>query len=362
MNITLHKNATTTPRIRAEMQASEESVADLAKRYNVKYETAQKWKNRKSTDDKSLVPKTLDTTLLPAQEAIVCELRKSLLLSLDDLVYVTKRFINSKASRSGIHRLLQREELSRLADLMPQADGDAPKKTFKDYVPGYLHVDVKYLPKLPDQAAHGYLFVAIDRATRWVYLEVKPDKSAASAAAFLEAVVAAAPFKIEKLLTDNGKEFTDRFCATGERDPTGRHKVDRVCVAHGIEHRLIAPRKPQTNGMVERFNGRIAGILSAAHFANSKQMTETLMQYAMLYNHYIPQQNIGSKTPIEAMRDWKTKRPDLFKRPIPNAPGRDTYGKPGNLRYALSQKKQATVVFDIDGNLVAGSWQEARSE
>ena len=324
--ISLHKNARTTPKIRAEIQASAMSIADLARHYNLKYETVQKWKGRDRVYDTPAGPKTLDTTLLPAQEQIVCLLRESLLLSLDDLVYVTKRFINSAASRSAIHRLLQREGLSRLADLQPVADGEAaPKKTFKDYEPGYIHADVKYLPKLADQAAHEYLFVAIDRATRWVYLEVKPDKTAVSAAAFLKAVVEAAPMRIVKVLTDNGKEFTDRFVATGERDPTGRHKFDRVCADEGIEHRLITPRKPQTNGMVERFNGRIAAVLNATHFANSKQLAATMKNYSMLYNHYIPQQNIGTQPPIEAMREWQRKKPELFKRSIPNSPGRDNY-------------------------------------
>ena len=326
--ISLHKNARTTPKIRAEIQASPMSIADLARHYNLKYETVAKWKRRDTVHDTPAGPKTLDTTLAPAQEQIVCLLRESLLLSLDDLVFVTKRFINSAASRSAIHRLLKREGLSRLADLQPVAEGEAlPKKTFKDYEPGYLHADVKYLPKLTDQDKHGYLFVAIDRATRWVYVEVKPDKTAASAAAFLKAVVAKAPMKIVKILTDNGKEFTDRFVATGERDPTGRHKFDRVCADEGIEHRLITPRKPQTNGMVERFNGRIAAILSSTHFANSKQLEATMKNYSVLYNHYIPQQNIGTKPPIEAMREWQRKKPELFKRPIPNSPGRDTLSR-----------------------------------
>ena len=92
----------------------------------------------------------------------------------------------------------------------------------------------------------------------------------------------------------------------------------------GIEHRLITPRKPQTNGMVERFNGRIAAILNSTHFANSKQLEATMKNYSVLYNHYIPQQNIGTKPPIEAMREWQRKKPELFKRPIPNSPGRDS--------------------------------------
>lgn len=325
MDITLHKNARTTPRIRAEIQASSESIADLARKYGLKYETVEKWKKRDFVHDAKMGPKTFDTTLLPVQEAIVCLLRTSLLLSLDDLTYVTRKYINPDASRSGLHRLLKREGLSRLADLEPVAEGEKPKKTFKDYEPGYVHVDVKYLPKMQDESSHGYLFVAIDRATRWVHLEVKADKSARSAAAFLDSLVATAPMKIVKVLTDNGKEFTDRFCATGERDPTGRHAFDRTCASHEIEHRLITPRRPQTNGMVERFNGRIAALLSSAHFESAIALATTLKNYETLYNHHIPQQNIGSRTPIEAMRDWHEMKPGLFASPIPDKPGRDKY-------------------------------------
>ena len=48
-----------------------------------------------------------------------------------------------------------------------------PYKTFKSYEPGYLHMDVKYLPQLAEQSRRSYLFVAIDRATRWVFVAIK---------------------------------------------------------------------------------------------------------------------------------------------------------------------------------------------
>ena len=97
-----------------------------------------------------------------------------------------------------------------------------PPKRFKAYEPGFVHIDVKYLPKMQDEASRKYLFVAIDRATRWVYLEIRKDKSAKSAQAFLKTLLKKAPFKIRKILTDNGKEFTDRFSAAGERQDTRR--------------------------------------------------------------------------------------------------------------------------------------------
>ena len=79
------------------------------------------------------------------------------------------------------------------------------------YAPGFLRIDVKYLPQMPDESARRYLFVAIDRATRWVYVEVRADKTAVTARRFLKALHQQCPIKITRVLTDNGKEFTDRL-------------------------------------------------------------------------------------------------------------------------------------------------------
>ena len=180
---------------------------------------------------------------------------------------------------------------------------------------------------MPDEAAHQYLFVAIDRASRWVYVEILPEKTAANARDFLRRLIEKAPFTIEKILTDNGKEFTDRFCATGEREPTGRHLFDQGCAHHGIEHRLIAPRHPQTNGMVERFNGRIAEVLATTRFDSAQNLADTLTGYVRLYNHQIPQKAIGHIAPIQALKDWQQKCPERFKKRVYNLTGLDNYGK-----------------------------------
>jgi hypothetical protein len=67
--------------------------------------------------------------------------------------------------------------MARLEDVIPHAEGETitAKKTFKDYEPGFLHVDIKYLPQMPDETSRSYLFVAIDRATRWVFLHIYGD-------------------------------------------------------------------------------------------------------------------------------------------------------------------------------------------
>ena len=136
----------------------------------------------------------------------------------------------------------------------------------------------KHLPKMPDEESRKYLFAAVDRATRWVHLEVRASKTAEDASSFLKNLIEKAPFVISRILTDNGKEFTDRFCPTGEREPTGKHLFDQECAEHGIEHRLIKPKKPQTNGMVERFNGRIQEVVQQTRFESAQQLEETLLQ------------------------------------------------------------------------------------
>ena len=126
--------------------------------------------------------------------------------------------------------------------------------------------------------ADACLFVAIDRATRWVFVAIKASKTAASARSFLRALHQACPVRITRLLTDNGKEFTDRLFASRERQPSGNHEFDRLCQALGIEHRLTRPRTPKTNGMVERFNGRIGDVLKTHRFHSGEELQQTLLR------------------------------------------------------------------------------------
>jgi transposase InsO family protein len=231
-------------------------------------------------------------------------------------------------SRAGLDRCLRRQGVGSLRELQAQAReaaGEAapPAKGFKDYAPGFVHIDIKYLPQMPDETERRYLFVAIDRATRWVFLHVYAQQSEANSVDFLQRVAAAAPMKIEKVLTDNGSQFTDRFTSK-QREPSGRHAFDVRCKALGIEHRLCPPRHPQTNGMVERFNGRIAELVKQTRFRSGAELESTLLAYCRTYNHQIPQRALDHKSPIQAMQAWQVQRPDLFKHAVHKQAGLDT--------------------------------------
>ena len=325
MNITLHKRARTTPAVRREIQQSQLSERKLAAKHGISRDTVSKWKKLETVEDYSHTPHNLNTSLTSSQEAVVIELRTSLLLPIDDLLVVVRKFLYPKMSRSALDRCLRRHGISNLKDLISEKDGpEKLLKKFKDYEPGFIHADIKYLPKMPDEKNRKYLFTAVDRATRWVHLEVLASKTAEEARSFLKNIIENAPFFISKIFTDNGKEFTDRFCPTGEREPTGNHLFDQECAEHGIEHRLIKPKKPQTNGMVERFNGRIEDIVQQTRFESAQQLEEALIQYLNIYNSNIPQRNIGHVTPVEAVNKWRKTHPELFKKSECNHPGLDT--------------------------------------
>ena len=270
MNI--HPEARTTQRIREEIHDAAKHFSNqaLAKSYHVSSATIAKWRGRDQFSDRSHRPHTLQTCLSERQEWLVVEVRKTLLLPLDDLLVITRKLICPEASRAGLHRTLKRHGVSHLNALLREVEDtpQSPVKRFKDYLPGFIHVDVKYLPQMPDETQRRYLFVAIDRASRWVYLDILPDKSARSAQRFLKALIDQVPLTINKILTDNGKECTDRFDCHGEREPTGNHPFDKACQKQGIEHRLIKPKHPQTNGMVERFNGRISRLIQSTRFTH----------------------------------------------------------------------------------------------
>lgn len=259
MLIALHKNARTTTAVRGEIAASNETASVLAQRYGITEQTVYKWKKCSVFGGRSYTAHRLQTVLTPRQEVIVVHLRSSLLLPLDDLLALTRKFLSPDVSRAGLDRRLRRHGVGNLNVLKPKTPSE-PHKAFKSYEPGFVHMDVKYLPQMQDEAKRRYLFVAIDLATRRVFVAIKKDKSAASARAFVNALHKACPIKINKLLTDNSKEFTDRLLASRERQPSGNHEFDQLCRALGIEHRLTKPRTPITNGMVKRFNGRIADV------------------------------------------------------------------------------------------------------
>lgn len=95
--------------------------------------------------------------------------------------------------------------------------------------------------------------------------------------------------KIARVLTENGKAFTDRLFGLRKRAAPRQHAFDLLCTDLGIEHRLAPPMRPQTNGMAERFNGRIEGMLQSHRFHSGEDLEQTILRCVHLSNSQLPQ-------------------------------------------------------------------------
>lgn len=118
MNIKLHKQATTTPRIRAEIQQAPASLSNkaLATQYGVSISTIRRWRYRNEVHDRSHTRHNLLATLTPAQETILIAAREFLHLPLDDLLVVAREFLHPTLSRSALARMLRRRQVPTLAN------------------------------------------------------------------------------------------------------------------------------------------------------------------------------------------------------------------------------------------------------
>ena len=199
----LHKNARLTIWQRKQIKESNKTVRELAEEFGVSVPTILKWKHRESPEDAPYGPKNPRSSWEDWQVEAIKYIRKKTLWPLDQLLEVVRRYIRPGCPRSTLIDLLKREGLPSLRELRK---GRREAKEFKEEKrPGFIHVDVKELPKIKGEKR--YLFVAIDRATRFVYVKVYRRKGGEEAEDFAREVVRFYPFKVRKVLTDNGKEF-----------------------------------------------------------------------------------------------------------------------------------------------------------
>ena len=156
------------------------------------------------------------TVLTVEQEAIIVTFRRNTLLPLDDCLYALQATI-PHLTRSSLHRCLERHGISRL----PEVEGSSKpgRKKFERYPIGYFHVDLAEV-----RTAEGklYLFVAIDRTSKFAFVELVERADMQAAARFLQTLIAAVPYRIHTVLTDNGIQFAD--LPKNRKGPTARFR------------------------------------------------------------------------------------------------------------------------------------------
>ncbi len=316
-----HGSATTTHAVRAAIQRSQASAAALSRTYGINPKTVLKWRKRATVEDSKTGPKEPHSTVLSLEEeAIVIAFRRHTLLPLDDCLYALQPTI-PRLTRSSLHRCLRRHGISRL----PDVDGDKPnRKKFKRYPIGYFHIDIAEV-----QTAEGklHLYVAIDRTSKFAFVQLVEKANRKTASAFLEALIAAVPYKIHTVLTDNGIQFT---LPPHYRDgPTATyltHMFDMRCRENDIDHRLTRIKHPWTNGQVERMNRTIKeATVKRYHYDDHAQLRQHLGDFISAYNFARRLKTLKGLTPYEYICTIWTTEPERFKLdPIHQMPGLNT--------------------------------------
>ena len=327
MGQVLHGGATTTAAIRRAIQHSQESLRGLAQRYGINPKTVAKWKSRSSVQDLPTGPKQAQSTVLSGEdEAVVVAFRRHTLLPLDDCLYALQATI-PHLTRSSLHRCLQRHGISRLPEIETAAPG---KRKFKTYPLGYFHVDIAEV-----QTAQGrlYLLVAIDRVTKFAFVELHEKATRRVAGDFLRALIKAVPYTIHTVLTDNGTHFTSpgNTCsaaaeirrAMDQGEQFWAHAFEYVCAQNDIDHRLTKPRHPWTNGQVERMNRTLKeATVKRFHYDTHDQLRTHLADFVNAYNFGRRLKTLKGLTPYEAICKTWTSEPKRFTlNPLHQMPG-----------------------------------------
>jgi len=192
----IHKNARTTPKVRQEIQESNESNSKLARKFGIDIATVRKWRSRDFITDAPVTQKKTRFSFSPWQELLILHLRYYLYLGLDDLLTITNRYIKPNTSRSALSRLLKKHHASKMLNILPIPDDKPHGEHLKSSPMGTMQISV--VPALSTK--DRYLFITYEHRSRYLTCTVT-DKAKASA--WFKKCIKKSPLSIQDILLDN---------------------------------------------------------------------------------------------------------------------------------------------------------------
>jgi len=281
-------------------------VTEVAARYEVSRQSVHAWIGRYAEGglgalaDRPRRPDTCPHQLSAQVEAAVCELRREHprwgpLRLVHELA---KAGVSPVPSRMSAYRALVRHGLvqpgarRRRKDIYQRWEREAPMALWQIDIMGGAFLsdgtEAKIVTGLDDHSRYCVICQVVARAT--------------GRAVCLAFAAALRTFGVpEEVLTDNGKQFTDRFGKGGEV------LFDRICRDNGIIHRLTAPRHPTTTGKIERFHGSLRRELldDAVPFADLDAAQAAVDAWRQEYNTTRPHQALSMASPGERFTSAK---------------------------------------------------------
>jgi transposase InsO family protein len=302
----LHANARTCPHSRRltvdRVVRQGWTLAAAAEAAGVSVRTISKWLRRYRLEgeqgllDRGSAPASVPLRTGEERVAVIAALRRLRMTGAE----IAETLAMPASTVSGI---LTRIGLGKLWRLEPLE----PANRYERKRPGELvHIDVKKLGRIgrPGHRVNGdrrtrtrgigweYVHVAIDDATRLVYVEVLDDEKAVTAVGFLRRAVAhfaSFGIRVERLMTDNGPAYRATIHAL-------------ACKTLGIKHLRTRPYRPRTNGKAERFiRTLLGGWAYGAIYRTSDERHRALTGWLDFYNRRRPHRSLGRQAPLERL-------------------------------------------------------------
>jgi len=309
-----HPNARLTPKHRRNMVdcvlEKGWTIEATAERFQVDAKTVRKWRDRfleqgeAGLQDRSSRPHRSPNRTPRSCQRRVIKLRKKHRWGADHIAHETG------LAASTVQSILRRAGLARL-DRGDRATNTEPVRRYQRDRPGELiHVDIKKIAGIPDgggwrihgkgndahhgHAGVGYRFIhtAIDDRTRIAYSELHTDEQAVTAAEFwLRAVAffASLGIRCERVITDNGSCYRSRLWHD-------------ACSSTNTTVKKTRPRRPQTNGKVERFHRILLEEWAYIRpWMSDAERTAAYDDFIHFYNHHRSHGALGWHSPIATL-------------------------------------------------------------
>ncbi len=290
--------------------AEKYGVTKAAVKYKTNRQYIYRWKRRydgslESLRDRSRRPHHHPNQHTPEEIKLILNMRRR---NPDaGLVIFWVKLMQRGYTRSitGLYRFLRKQGIMAVKPANPKY---VAKPYEQMQYPGQrIQIDVKFVPSVclvnEAKGQKFYQYTAIDEYSRWRFVEAFEEHSSYSSALFLEHLIKAFPCPIECVQTDNGQEFTKRFCSYGGSEkPT----IFQVRLSeYGIRHKLIRPFTPRHNGKVERSHRKDNERFYATHtFYSFEDFSKQLMLYNRRDYNNFPMHPLNWKTPKQVLMDY----------------------------------------------------------
>lgn len=280
-------------------------VTKAAIKYRTNRQYIYRWRKRydgtlQSLADRSRRPHSHPNQHTPEELKLIADMRRRNPEA--GLVVFWVKLMQRGYTRSitGLYRVLRRQGQMAVKPPNPKY---IPKPYEKMCYPGQrVQIDVKHVPTAcivgDAKGQKFYQYTALDEYSRFRYVEAFEEQNSYSSAIFLENMLKAFKFPVECVQTDNGAEFTKRFCA-GKSTPT---LFEKTLEKHGIQHKLIRPYAPRHNGKVERSHRKDNEYFYATHkFYSFDDFAKQLKVHNYKYNNF-PMRPLNWKSPVDYIK------------------------------------------------------------